>query len=348
MSTRKPVKLLLIEDDAPTSAAICRALEPAFGRHCVRNCASLQDAEAEEVNDEEIVLVGQAGWDGEDLSPVHRMAQQRRRIPVILILEEGQLDLADRGLRQGAYDYVFKTDPYLRTLPVVIEKNLTIWRTKRDNLRLQRQLTRALIELQVKNKQLEQAVLKFETMAATDPLTGLENRRSIAQALERCFAEAVRYEHDLACVMIDLDHFKQINDTLGHQAGDELLRSTARVLKDNCRKSDIAGRYGGDEFVVLMPQTDQTTAQRAARRIHEQFILDVLPQYAHCGGCASKKIGISMGVATLRLDKLCDPEKLITMADHALYQAKQIGKDQIVVYSHNDLAPSHSARSWQI
>ncbi len=150
---------------------------------------------------------------------------------MILVTGEGIIENAARAIRQGAYDYIVKAGDYLFAIPLMVEKNLAIWQTKQENLRLQEQLTRTLEEVSVKNKQLEAAVKQLAAMAATDPLTGLANRRTLALTMERSFAEAVRYGHDLACIMIDLDGFKLLNDTLGHQRGDGILEAVATILK---------------------------------------------------------------------------------------------------------------------
>src|SRR6185436_6180964 len=109
----------------------------------------------------------------------------------------------------------------------------------------------------------------LEQMAATDPLTGLYNRRHFARVLEQLFAEAQRYDKDLACVMIDLDGYKQLNDTYGHQIGDQLLTMAGKVITANMRRMDIAARYGGDEFVLLLPQAGVEEANNAATRIRD-------------------------------------------------------------------------------
>jgi diguanylate cyclase (GGDEF)-like protein len=189
-----------------------------------------------------------------------------------------------------------------------------------------------LQEVNVKNRQLEDAVAQLEQLASTDPLTGLANRRHVQQSLERSFAEAARYGSDLACMMIDLDKFKQLNDSLGHQEGDRLLQTCARVLKANCRRSDLAGRYGGDEFVVLLPHTGPELAHQVARRIQQQFIAAVSgisPSHAACS--------MSAGLACVSISHPANADQLVALADAALYRAKQSGES--CVFTH-DAAPT--------
>src|SRR5213079_1880396 len=118
-----------------------------------------------------------------------------------------------------------------------------------------------------KNAQLQASLRRLEEVAATDPLTGLYNRRHFSQLIEQLFAESQRYENDLSCVMIDLDGYKQLNDTYGHQVGDQLLVMAGKVISANMRRMDVAARYGGDEFVLLLPQAASEEASHAAGRI---------------------------------------------------------------------------------
>src|SRR6185436_8490569 len=128
-------------------------------------------------------------------------------------------------------------------------------------------LEQALLDLSDKNSKLEASLRRVEQMAATDPLTGLYNRRHFGKVLEQLFAETQRYEKDLSCVMIDLDGYKQLNDTHGHQLGDQLLVMAGKVISANLRRMDVAARYGGDEFVLLLPQASTEEASHAAARI---------------------------------------------------------------------------------
>lgn len=332
MSSQQPIHLLLVEDDPDTAMLITETLEDHFGAGCVRHCATLAQTADVDLATIDMVLSDMNLPDGTGLDLISKLLLHRPDLPVVMVTGEGVADNAINAIRRGAYDYVVKAGDYLFAIPIIIEKNLAIWRTKRENLRLQEELTRTLEEVRVKNRQLEEVVKQLEEAAATDPLTGLANRRAFNIALDRCFAEASRYGHDLACIMIDLDGFKQCNDTLGHQRGDELLQLVARVLEANSRRSDVAGRFGGDEFIVLLPQTDLPTARLVARRIAEEFNAAVQRAFAPMYRNAHQ-ITLSMGLACLRHSRPVNTDQLIAHADHALYSAKQMGKARLVVFS---------------
>lgn len=205
--------------------------------------------------------------------------------------------------------------------------------------RLHEQLEHKVVErtqeLERLNHQLAQTVKQFESLAATDSLTGLANRREIGKTLKRCFLKAEHYNQDLACIMLDMDGFKLINDTLGHQMGDEVLCATAKALSLSCRNSDVAGRYGGDEFVIVLPQAGEDIAVTVAVRIREQFEKQVrilLHQHTDM----IEKVTLSMGIAIKSAGELADSELMLAKADHALYRAKNTGKNRILIYNPAD------------
>ncbi|HHB12461.1 MAG TPA: GGDEF domain-containing protein [Chromatiales bacterium] len=161
---------------------------------------------------------------------------------------------------------------------------------------------------------------RAQRAAVLDPLTGLYNRAALDALLEREVARAHRYGGALSMLVIDLDHFKQINDTRGHQAGDRLLRAFARLLRTLMRKSDMAFRYGGDEFVVLLPNTDLSGARVLAGRIASAMYGE--PPLPEIG-----RITASIGAATLQAAET--PEALFKRADRALYRAKAQGRNRL-------------------
>jgi two-component system cell cycle response regulator len=339
MTDSTPPRLLLIEDDPDTAALMGEILRQHFGGDCVRSCSTISQARAVDPREVDLVLSDMNLPDGTGLDALADFLERRPDLPIVLVTAELSAETAVAAVRRGAYDYVVKTGEYLLAIGLVVEKNLAIWRVKQDNQRLAAELRVTLAQVQVKNRQLEEAVRMLETVAATDPLTNLANRRAFGFALDRSYAEAARYGHDLACIMIDLDGFKQFNDACGHLRGDDLLRLLSRVLEANCRRSDVAGRYGGDEFILLMPQTDLATAQLVAGRIMEQFQQALVSRF-HLGPGAG--MSLSMGLSTLRNSRPATGEDLVGHADHALYSAKQSGKGCLRVYQSATGTPTDS------
>ena len=169
---------------------------------------------------------------------------------------------------------------------------------------------------------MEETQQRFKDEALHDPLTGLLNRRGLANAIQGCLAYLQRQRHSAALFMIDLDHFKQINDKLGHDGGDAVLITVAKVLQKELRQSDVLARYGGEEFIVFLPQTNRDSAQLAAERL----LLAV--RHMQWPGLASPSaLTISVGIAVFDAD--FDFDCQLRRADHALYQAKARGRDRI-------------------
>ncbi|MEX2214087.1 MAG: diguanylate cyclase [Phycisphaeraceae bacterium] len=331
MEERSVPRILLVEDDPDTALLIQETLHDHFAAGCVRHCSSMARALAVDLHEIDFVLSDMNLPDGTGLELLGKLLARRKDIPVVIVTGEGILDNALRAISDGAYDYVVKAGDYLFAIPIVVEKNLAIWKMMRENVRLHEQLARTLDEVRVKNDQLEEAVEKLEMMASTDPLTGIANRRAFNQAMERRFAEAMRHDQDLAMIMIDLDGFKVLNDRMGHQAGDVILQRAGRILEANCRRSDLAGRFGGDEFVVLLPETDLNTARVAAERIKDEFEHAAAAMLAHADPPVN--VSMSMGIACLRHSQPVNPEQLVGHADEALYKAKATGKTRIIVYN---------------
>jgi len=157
--------------------------------------------------------------------------------------------------------------------------------------------------------------------AATDALTGLPNRRSVDDTLRRMLAQAERAGAPLSIAMLDLDHFKQINDNYGHEAGDNALAALATLLHAELRTSDFAGRNGGEEFVILLPATDRTDAITVVEQLRLKLHTLQIPGI-------ERQITASIGVATFPEDATT-PEALMRLADRALYSAKQHGRDRV-------------------
>lgn len=173
---------------------------------------------------------------------------------------------------------------------------------------------------------IQKANERLEYLAVTDGLTGLFNHRYFRQRFEEEFERARRYVLPLSCMIIDVDNFKSVNDTYGHLVGDIVLRALAACTLQSVRKSDIVARYGGEEIVVIMPQTGIEGAQIQAERVRKEIELTRFE-----GVPESHRVTVSVGVAEFDAKEMLDSEALIRVADGALYRAKREGKNRVVI-----------------
>jgi diguanylate cyclase (GGDEF)-like protein len=173
--------------------------------------------------------------------------------------------------------------------------------------------------LQEYQREMEKVRSMLEAQSLTDPLTGISNRRAFEARLDEEFLQAMRYKIDCSLIMIDVDHFKQYNDTFGHPAGDEALKTVAALLKLDMRAHDFLARYGGEEFVVILPNTNL----KGAMVMGERFRRTV-----QRASWTYRAITISVGVASAN-DRIQTSMELLKESDHALYHAKQNGRNRV-------------------
>jgi len=181
---------------------------------------------------------------------------------------------------------------------------------------------------------LKDAKDELQFQASHDVLTGLYNRRHLIEHLHLGVAQAVRYHHPYTVVMFDLDHFKQVNDVHGHAAGDLVLSKMAEVLQEGMREGDIAGRWGGEEFLVLLSHTDLDGARQAV----EQWRKKIADTSIQLDSGESISITFSAGVATLDKDKQKSDvtalaDRLLNVADERMYVAKTAGRNQVCTHA---------------
>jgi two-component system cell cycle response regulator len=248
--------------------------------------------------------------DGTGLDLLQRLAKENVDTPVISITGYGDEVVASEMIKAGAFDYLRKAS---------IDKNV-----------LSRCIFKALEKFKLK-KEVERSHAEMVQMATHDPLTGLFNRRRMNELLEKEFKRSLRYGTDLACLLLDLDFFKDVNDTYGHPFGDHVLQQFSQRLTENLRDTDMCFRYGGEEFMVLLPNTSIHDARMAAEKIRtfcENKIYD--------DGNNAATVTISIGLATALNMKPTTARDLLAFADKALYRAKAEGRNRVVIY-HQDL-----------
>jgi two-component system cell cycle response regulator len=245
------------------------------------------------------------GEDGLRLCSQFRSQEETRQVPILLVLEETDLAELAKGLDLGVTDYLIK--------PIDRNELLARARTQIRRRRYHDKL-RGLLESSV-------------SMAYTDPLTGVYNRRYMKAHLERKIMEIPESAKPVSVLMCDLDHFKQINDTYGHAAGDEVLKEMASRVGDNLRDFDMVARYGGEEFVVVMPATPLSAAQAVAERLCKRIGTE---GFAIPGRGEPLTVTTSIGVASTS-DPQMEAEGLLAQADVALYEAKHAGRNRVVV-----------------
>jgi two-component system, cell cycle response regulator len=177
-------------------------------------------------------------------------------------------------------------------------------------------------------EKLDKEKTRLEKLAITDYLTGIYNIRYFYNRLEEEFSRAERYRQPLSCLMLDIDHFKMVNDHYGHRTGDIVLREFAQLVKKHTRKSDLFARYGGEEFILLLPQTSVKGGLIEAERLRK-----IVKEHQFKPLDRENGVTVSVGVSCAPHKKMKNYDDLINLADNALFQAKEKGRDQSVVYA---------------
>jgi two-component system cell cycle response regulator len=227
-------------------------------------------------------------------------------IPIILLTAKSELMSKIEGLDCGADEYL--TKPY-------------------DMSELTARI-RSMLRIKLLNDSLRNANKQLEELSVTDELTKLFNRRYLNRKLEDEFRRAVRYKRPLSCLMFDADHFKSVNDTYGHKFGDIVLRDIAKIILDTARLVDICGRFGGEEFLAILPDTNIEDARIVGERIRKKVEDFEFKDEHH-----SIHKTISVGIASLPNETIKDEFQLLEWSDKALYDAKMTGRNKVIVYT---------------
>jgi diguanylate cyclase (GGDEF)-like protein len=323
-------RILIVDDDPQTADVIgnwfrgqpYEILAAADGETGLRRAT-------EAVPDVILLDVRMPGIDGITVAGRLKTGAVTRGIPVVLLTACRDTETKIEAFRIGADDYVTKPFDMAEVdarIGVMLKRRAQFVALESENR-----------DLYSKNEQLEQLLI-------IDEKTGLYNFRAFQRRLVEEWQRADRYSVPLSLVFLDLDNFKQVNDTLGHQAGDRVLEQFATLVAGGARANDVAARYGGEEFAVILPHTDGAMALRVAERIRRAVADFVFLEDEH-----STRVTVSAGVATLppstRLDSV---DELIRAADRALYAAKDLGRNRVVqageVSPDSTAAPEHDAQ----
>jgi two-component system cell cycle response regulator len=251
-----------------------------------------------------VVATGFRDFDPLRLCSQLRSLDRTRFLPIVLIANEGEEDRILRGLELGINDYLVRP---------VEQQELTA--------RLKTQARRKRY-----NDQLRASVTETMEMAVIDGLTGLHNRRYLDSHLQTLFDRSVTRRRPLSVMMTDIDHFKAVNDRWGHDGGDRVLREFAARLRKNVRGIDLACRYGGEEFAVVMPDTEAHIAEKVAERIRAEI---ASAPFVVTGDGTAIEVTVSVGVSSLK-PYADGVEALMKRADMALYEAKSGGRNRVV------------------
>ena len=242
------------------------------------------------------------GMDGFKFLQMIGTRPELENIPVIMLTGHEDQEAKVRLLGQGASDYV--TKPF-------------------DPGEL---LARVKVQLKIKTLQdsLRESNLMLLELAATDPLTGLANRRTLMATLDREFRRSQRNGAPLALLMVDVDHFKRVNDSFGHQQGDRVLVALAELLRKHLRQYDLASRFGGEEFALVLPETPLDEAVKVGERIRQ-----AAAEQSFEGALDGLELTVSLGAAAFPSPTIATIEDLIRETDDALYLAKKKGRNRL-------------------
>lgn len=311
------MKVLIAEDDAVSRLILRRAVEK-FGHECL---AATDGREAWEMYqtlpDLDLVISDwmMPGMDGLQLCRHIREEDRENYTYFIFLTALGDRDHLLEGLEAGADGYLSKP-------------------LDRDELQVRlvsaARVTSLHHKLATQNSQLEEMNLRLFDQARQDPLTGLGNRLRLHEDLLNLRGRVDRYGHSYGAVLYDIDFFKPYNDHYGHLAGDEILRRVASTISEHLRSGDIAYRYGGEEFLVILPEQSLEHSTHAAERLRRAVEELAIPHEAQ--GVA-EVLTISAGVAELTPTEPKSGEELLREADAALYRAKESGRNRIRVQS---------------
>lgn len=311
MSEERTERILVV-DDNPDNVEIINARLSSRGFNIETASNGEEALEMVRANPPQLILldVMMPVMDGYEVSRRIKNDDELPYIPIILVTARDSTQDKVDGLDAGADDYLTK--------PVNFPE---LEARVRSMLRIKRLQD----ELDAKNRELEDVNKRLRKLSITDGLTELFNHRHVHELLHEEFERSKRNGEAIAVAMLDLDRFKQVNDTYGHPTGDVILFETSQILKETAREIDMVGRYGGEEFIVILPETDEDAALQFAERVRS-----AVESHVYRDDDTEVRMTVSGGVASFPSPGADHPDMLIKRADEALYQAKEAGRNQIM------------------
>jgi two-component system cell cycle response regulator len=297
-------ELLVIEERRIGAKKISDTLSELYNITIQATQEGCEKAMSEKAFDLVLINLSVQGFDGLRLCSHIRSKEQTRNVPILVIVDDGDTQRLAKALEIGVNDYVQRP----------IDRNELYARGK----------------IQLKRKRyadrLRSNFHKTVELAITDPLTDLYNRRYMQSHLDTITRENAGTGKSVSYIIVDIDYFKRVNDEHGHDAGDEVLKMFAKRIMQNIRGADLACRYGGEEFVVIMPDTDLSFAQMVAERLR-MYVADEPFKIESCGKSLNLTISIGVACSEGRSD---EPAEIMRRADQALYRAKRDGRNRVV------------------
>jgi len=305
MSDYKP-RILVVDDEKFNRTVLADLLKGEYTVVLAKDGKQgLDKAHSEYPPDLIILDIMMPGMDGYYACQKLKESPLTRDIPVVFVTARQDAEDERHGLSVGAIDYISK--PFSPAIVLArVHNHLALAHARQK-------LAEAHAMLAIKNKELE-------GLATHDSLTGLSNRFALDKAMNFELKKAERYERPLSLIIMDVDNFKKVNDNYGHPIGDQVLKQMAALIRDSVRESDIPGRWGGEEFLVICPETDSTGARILAENLRKHIENNAFP--------VPGKITVSLGCATLTAKD--SVENLIKRVDQRLYKAKETGRNRVV------------------
>ena len=302
---RNAITRILVYSSDPGNQSLVQTYLEKQPRSKFKLIKACHTSEIEDALNRETVDLVLMSIDMADESNIYRIRQiiEKHLVPVIVLTENGNEETAVQLLKQGAIDYLPNSSLSSTRLIEAINQGIRKWKATQRSKALQEDL---------------------ERQVNIDSLTGLLNRRMILKSLKESMKRARRYEEKLCVLFLDIDNFKQINDLYGHNAGDSTLQKVSLQLQKKLRDTDIAGRYGGDEFLIILPHTDLACAKFPAERIRKA--VEVLRMKNTKG--KTYRLTVSVGIVEYKPGD--DITSFIDRADNVLYAAKKNGRNRVL------------------